>query len=132
MSRVRRNRLDSVLKVRRVQEQQAAGRLAAAEAASRQARETLVARQADIAAPWPDRALVELAWAAADRAGAVADARHAEAGEKRADWSVAARRVKALERLDARRRAAADAEERRRQAATLDDIVNGRSAREAG
>ena len=123
------DRLATVLRVRRVQEQVAAGRLAAAEADRRAAEASLADRRAAVRVPRPDHHLVELAWAAADRAATAASIAVATADGERATWSDAARRVKGLERLDERLRDEARLDERRRQAGVLDDLVTTRVAR---
>ena len=116
MSRRPPDRLATVLRVRRVQEQVAAGRLAAAEAERRAAEQALADRRLAVGAPRTDRHVVELSWAAVDRAAAVATAAAATADGERATWSGAARRVKGLERLDERLRAEARHAEHRRRA----------------
>lgn len=123
------DRLATVLRVRRVQEQVAAGRLASAEAARRAADAALVDRRAAVPVPRTDRQVVELSWAAVDRARLVAASAVDAADRERATWSDAARRVKGLERLDERLRAEARVEELRRQAAVLDDLVTTRIGR---
>lgn len=127
---MRRDRLATVLRVRRVQEQIAASRLAAAEAERHAAATRVAARRADVAVPRTDRHVVELAWQAVDRAAVVHAAAIATADGERGRWADAARRVKGLERLDDRLRAEARAEEQRKLAATLDDLVTTRVARE--
>lgn len=123
------DRLATVLRIRRVQEQVAAGRLAAAEADRRAAEGALADRRAAVRVPRPDRHVVELAWAAADRATTAASVAAATADGERATWSDAARRVKGLERLDERLRDEARLAGHRRQAALLDDLVTTRIGR---
>lgn len=124
------DRLAAVLRVRRVQEQVAAGRLAVAEAERRRAVATRDERRAEISAPHRHRQVVELAWAGADRAAvALVAADHAAAAE-RTTWTAAAQRVKGLERLDERLREEQRTAELRRQATVLDDLVTTRVARE--
>jgi flagellar FliJ protein len=123
------DRLATVLRVRRVQEQVAAGRLATAEAHRRRAEGALAERREDVAVPRTDRHVVELSWAAVDRAATAASVAVATADGERTTWSDAARRVKGLERLDGRLRDEARLDERRRQAGILDDLVTTRVAR---
>jgi flagellar export protein FliJ len=72
--------------------------------------------------------VVELSWAAVDRAGQAASVAGLVADGERATWSDAARRVKGLERLDERLRAEGRRTELRRRAAVLDDLVTTRVA----
>lgn len=129
MARRTPDRLATVLRVRRVQEQVAAGRLAAAETERRAAESALVDRRLAVGVPRTDRHVVELSWAAVDRAVVSASAAVATADGERATWSVAARRVKGLERLDERLRTEARHDELRRQAGVLDDLVTTRLGR---
>ena len=123
------DRLATVLRVRRVQEQVAAGRLAAAETERRAAEGALADRRLAVRVPRTDRHVVELSWAAVDRAVVTASVAAATAIGERATWSDAARRVKGLERLDDRLRTEARHDELRRQAGVLDDLVTTRVGR---
>lgn len=128
---MRRDRLATVLRVRRVQEQAAAARTAVAEAERRAAAVRVADRRADVAVPRADRHVVELAWQAVDRAAVAHAAAVVVADGERAQWADAARRVKGLERLDERLQTEARLEEQRRLGATLDDLVTTRVARTA-
>ncbi len=133
-------RLQPVLELRRTQERAAAvasaGAAQAAADAARRASEyetTLAAAELPRSLPSGDfrTAMTLLRIAATDasdaRAAATASAEQAEA--VRAQWTAAAQRTKALERLrerhlEARRHAEAAAEER-----AVDDLVTGRAGR---
>lgn len=131
--------LAKVLRVRRIEEEQAAAQLAAARAAAAAA----AAKEAGAAHALASRcargglqpAVSFLAWAETTMlAGeALSDARtdvHAadeEVEDRRQDWSSAAARVSALEHLDERGREAHDLERRRDETKTTDDIVTVRS-----
>jgi flagellar export protein FliJ len=137
-----RFRLESVLRVRRIQEDQARARLLTANAAARQAERTVdarVARYAEMARPDGvqaepvfERTLFRLDAAA----GAIDIAReqHVEAlavvAERRAEWSDASMRVAALERLEERQRAEHAIERQREEDRLTDDLVVSRHSRE--
>jgi len=130
--------LSKVLRVRKIQEEQAAAQLAAArvlanaaatrEAASRHALATRCARHG------LQSSASFLAWAEttmlageAYRAAKTDAVRAGEAvEERRNEWSSAATRVSALEHLDERGREAFTVERRREETKTADDIVNTR------
>ena len=131
--------LAKVLRVRRIEEEQAAAQLAAARAAAAAA----AAKEAGAAHALASRcargglqpAVSFLAWAeTAMLAGeALSDARadvqaaDAEVEDRRQEWSSAAARVSALEHLDERGREAHQLERRRDETKTNDDIVTVRS-----
>jgi flagellar FliJ protein len=131
--------LAKVLRVRRIQEEQAAAQLAAARAAATAA----AAKEAGAAHALASRcargglqpAVSFLAWAeTAMLAGeALSDARSdvqaadEEMEDRRQEWSSAAARVSALEHLDERGREVHALERRRDETKTTDDIVTGRS-----
>lgn len=132
--------LTKVLRVRRIQEEQAAAQLAAArmvanaaaarEAGSRQALAARCARhglQASAASflAWTETTMLAgeaLSDAKAERRRADEDVE-----ARRGEWSSAATRVSALEHLDERGRAAHTVERRRDETKTVDDIVTVRS-----
>ena len=133
--------LSKVLRVRKIQEEQAAARLAAAQLvasaaatraaesrhalAARGARQGLQSSAAFLA--WAEAAMLAgEAFTAAKVDAAVADE---EADSRRGEWSSAAARVSALEHLDERGRAAYAVERRRDEVKTVDDIVNTRGDR---
>lgn len=131
-SRRRHDRLASVLRIRRLQQDVAAAQRARAEleVAAEEAR--LAERELDLRRPWTDRAVVELAYEAVDRARASLAAAEAAAAERRAEHLAAVQRARAIERLVERRRAAASREEARRAAALVDDLAAVRHARGQG
>jgi flagellar export protein FliJ len=130
--------LAKVLRVRRIEEEQAVARLAAARAAAAAA----AAREAGAAHALASRcarhglqpAASFLAWTETTMlAGeALSQARDEErraedeAEARRGEWSSAAARVSALEHLDERGRAAHVVERRRDETKTADDIVTTR------
>jgi flagellar protein FliJ len=130
--------LAQVLRVRRIEEDRAAAGLAAARLAAAAAEERVDGRRqalAGMAPPGrPAPAGAFLAWH--DGVGRAGDAftaagiAHAGAqatvGDRRAEWSAAAMRVAALERLDDRRRQSHTAGARRVEAARVDDLVASR------
>lgn len=136
-----RFRLDHVLRVRRLQEDQARAALLAANRAAHDAGARVEARLAEYATRrFPDgvqsyesfeRALFLLDSAAS--AVEVARAGHREAlgvvAERRDDWAGRRRRVAALERLEARRRSEHEIEMRRAEDRLVDDLVVARHAR---
>ena len=127
--------LAKVLRVRRIQEEQAAGRLAAARASAAAA----AAKEAGATHALASRcargglqsAASFLAWAETRTlagealAGARIEVQAAdeEVEARRVDWSSAATRVSALEHLDERGREAHAVERRRDETKTSDDIV---------
>jgi len=130
--------LSKVLRVRKIEEEQAAARLAAAQIiataaatrtaesrhalAARCARQGLQSSAAFLA--WAETAMLAgEAFTAAKIDAAVAEE---EAAARRGEWSSAAARVSALEHLDERGRTAHAVERRRDEAKTADDIVNTR------
>jgi flagellar FliJ protein len=130
--------LSKVLRVRRIQEEQAAARLAAA----RTAADTAGVKEAGAAHALASRcargglqpAVSFLHWAETTMlAGeAFSDARaerraaDEEVEARRRDWSSAAAKVSALEHLDERGRDAHELERRREETKTADDIVTTR------
>jgi flagellar FliJ protein len=134
-------RLAKVLRVRRIEEEQAAAQLAAARAAAVAA----AAKEAGAAHALAARcargglqpAVSFLAWAettmlageALSDARADVEATDEELEDRRQEWSSAAARVSALEHLDERGRDAHELERRRDEAKTTDDIVNTRFER---
>ena len=129
--------LAQVLRVRRIEEDRAAANLAAARAAALAAEEHVARRRSALAgmAPPAERGPARgfLAWYeivgragdALTAAGVDRDAATAEMDARRGEWSAAAMRVSALERLDERRREAHVTEARRDEAARVDDLVAG-------
>jgi flagellar protein FliJ len=131
--------LSKVLRVRRLQEEQAAADLAAARAAANAAAEKETGAAHALASRCArgglQPAVSFLAWAETTMlAGdALSDAK-AEAQKADEDvevhkdeWSAAAARVSALEHLDERGRDAHEVERRREETKTVDDIVTSRS-----
>jgi len=130
--------LTKVLRVRRIEENQAAARLAAAriianaaavrEAESRHALATRCARHglqpAASFLAWAETTM--LAGEALSQAKAEVRCTEADVEARRSEWSSAAARVSALEHLDERGRATHDVERRRDETKTADDIVTTR------
>jgi len=130
--------LAKVLRVRRIEENQAAARLAAAriianaaavrEAESRLALATRCARHglqpAASFLAWAETTM--LAGEALSQAKAEVRCTEADVEARRSEWSSAAARVSALEHLDERGRATHDVERRRDETKTADDIVTTR------
>ena len=130
--------LAKVLRVRRIEENQAAARLAAAriianaaavrEAESRHALATRCARHglqpAASFLAWAETMM--LAGEALSQAKAEVRCTEADVEARRSEWSSAAARVSALEHLDERGRATHDVERRRDETKTADDIVTTR------
>jgi flagellar protein FliJ len=130
--------LAKVLRVRRIQEEQAAARLAVARTtamaaaakeagaahalASRCARGGLQSAASFLA--WTETAM--LAGEALSDARAQVRVADEEVEQRRGEWSSAAARVSALEHLDERGRAAHTVERRREETKTADDIVTTR------
>ncbi len=133
--------LAKVLRVRRIEEEQAAARLAAARAAATAAERKEATAAHGLASRCArgglQPAVSFLAWTETTMlAGeALSDARsEVQAAEdeveaRRDDWSSAAARVAALENLDERGRQAHTVERRRDEAKTADDIVMTRRER---
>jgi flagellar export protein FliJ len=133
-----RFRLESVLRVRRIQEDQARARLLTANAAAREAERVVdarVARYYGLARPEGTQVEPEFArtlFSLDTAAGAidVATERRVEAlahvAERRAEWSDASMRVAALERLEERQRAEHAVEAQRDENRTTDDLVVSR------
>ena len=138
-----RFRLDTVLRVRQVEEERARGQLALANREMAEADALLEARidhygdvpRTEVALPvsaylatrdrqeWAARAVV-----AAGTARLVAEA---QVAVRRDEWSAAASRVAALERLDERRRDEHRLEAQRQEGLEVDDIVVARAGRRA-
>ena len=125
----RPDRMASVLRVRKVQEDIAAAARHRAELAVAAEEVRFAAREADVRRAWCDRALVDLAFAAVDRASASLAGATAVADGRRSDHVVAVQRARAIERLVERRRAEAAADAARRSAAVLDDLATTRHVR---
>jgi flagellar export protein FliJ len=136
-----RNRLQRVLDVRRIQEDRAKAQVREA-----QAEKALMERLAQerhhaynthdpLVATVPylhhraDRTLHELRALSVVGAEERVEASREQVVERLREWSLAARRVEALERLDARRRAEHQLEADREAEAAVDDLVSGRAAR---
>jgi flagellar FliJ protein len=127
--------LSKVLRVRKIQEEQAAARLAAARlvatAAATRAAESRHALAARCARHGLQSSAAFLAWTettmlageALSQARAEVLQADAEVADRRGEWSAAATRVSALEHLDDRGRAAHTVERRRDETKTVDDIV---------
>lgn len=130
--------LAKVLRVRRIEEEQAAARLATARtiAAAAAAKETAAAhalasrcargglQPAASFLAWTETTM--LAGEALSNARTEVRAADEEIEVRRRDWSSAAARVAALEHLDERGRRAHTVERRREETKTADDIVNTR------
>jgi flagellar protein FliJ len=131
-------RLDAVLRVRRIEEERAAVELATANRALLLAEQELDRRLEHyrgidrVPGPLPhdrfiaQRSRREQAAAAVVSAGAARISAEAEAERKRELWAAAAMRVRALERLDERRRAEHEAEVVREEIITLDEVFAAR------
>jgi flagellar FliJ protein len=127
--------LSKVLRVRKIQEEQAAARLAAARlvatAAATRAAESRHALAARCARHGLQSSAAFLAWTettmlageALSQARAEVLQADAEVADRRGEWSAAATRVSALEHLDERGRAAHTVERRRDETKVVDDIV---------
>jgi flagellar export protein FliJ len=135
------NRLQRVLDIRRIQEEQAKAEVmasrhaaAVAEVAARQRSENYARREITVGAvPFihhrMDRTLHELqALAVLDAEERVVVA-HQQVVRSLTLWSSAARRVEALERLDERRREEHQIEADREAEREVDDLVTGRAGR---
>jgi flagellar export protein FliJ len=137
--------LESVLHVRRTQEEAARQQLAAANMDLRRSRIALVAEteryqaRTDVLGPCDMDSFRASRLGAEQVAGCVAAARQRvesnglAATARRAEWSHAAREVAALERLDERRQSEWQAEFRRQEDVEVNDMVTARwSNRAAG
>jgi flagellar export protein FliJ len=134
-------RLQSVLRVRRIQEDQARARLLTANVAVREAERVVDARveryhSLDRPAGVQAEPEFERTWFHLDAAaGAIETANEAriaslaQLAERRAEWSAASMKVAALERLEARQRAEHEIEVRRDEDRTTDDLVVSRHGR---
>jgi flagellar FliJ protein len=137
-------RLQSVLRVRRIQEDQARARLLSANAAAHHAGAVVdarVARYYELDRPAGLQVEPEFAstWFTLDTAaGAVDVARDqhietlAHVAERRSEWSDASMRVAALERLEDRQRAEHAIEVQRDEDRITDDLVVSRYTRSEG
>lgn len=136
-------RLESVRKVRRIEEDRAKGALALANADAQRAADEVARREALYealpAAPvvaTTDDFLVDR-WrrtaSSASVLGGLQDERDARivVAEKRAEWTEVATKVSALDRLDERRREEHALETAREEAIVVDELVTGRFVREA-
>lgn len=132
-----RKRLEQVLRIREIQERGARGEMARTTQRHRRAR-TVERRTWDQLDAWPVDAGSLVALQSVRDAGMLAaDTQHIvtvhaaeqEAGA-RAEWTVAARRVEALERLAERLREAESEEAERLQNNEIDDMVLARRGRE--
>ena len=138
-----RFRLESVLKVRRIEEDRAKGALALANADARRAADEVAARDAAYgsmpvgATTFTTVDFLADRWHRSTTAEAVLYAmelqREAQTvvAEKRTEWSAAAGKVSALERLDSRRREEHTLDTAREEAIVVDELVTGRFVREA-
>jgi flagellar export protein FliJ len=139
---VNRARLQAVLRVRSLQERAARGELARRSQEHRRAAEAEehTWQLLQQLAPSPDSPVSDLqALQAVRSAGTLAAVRqHGETDEAREhtvmardEWTVAARRVEALDRLGERLLEAEEAEEERKQILEVDDLVLARRGRTA-
>lgn len=138
-----RFRLETVLRVRRIQEEQARYALLDANRAALQAAQELADRRAhlDEHTATPMATGYHQFMAQRDRLTHIAGSVRTAAGreiaalevqvEKREAWGEEAQRVASLERLDERARDQYAVEATRDEMKTVDDIVTGRYAREA-
>jgi flagellar export protein FliJ len=136
-------RLDPVLRVRRIEEDQAILQLANAQRGLAAAEEMLqrrLDRYGDVpvaAGPMPAETLLrmrsrqEAVAASVVFAGANQLRAAATVDLRREEWSAAAMRVAALERLDERRRAEHQQEAQRQELVTVDDMVVARAGRKS-
>lgn len=129
MARRRDDRMASVLRVRKVQEDIAAAARQHAELEAARAHAIVAERRADLRRPWPDRAVVELSFGAVGRAVTVAASADDVAALRREAHVAAVQRARAIERLVERRAAEAARDEQRRDAAVLDDLATIRHRR---
>jgi flagellar export protein FliJ len=138
-----RFRLEQVLRVRRVQEEQARQRVHNAQRDIHLADEKVQARldaydaaaasttvaSADRNAFMAQRSLGELRAQAVEMSRGDASAARDVHATRVTEWSMEAQRVEALERLDVRRRDEYAIEERRDEDRVVDDLVSGRHMR---
>jgi flagellar export protein FliJ len=136
-----RFRLDSVLRVRRIQEEQAKARLLTANALAREAERVVDARlvhyyELQRPAGVQVEPLFARTWGHLDTAADAVDvareqriAALAAVAERRAEWTDASMRVAALERLEARQRAEHAVEVQRDEDRLTDDLVVSRYTR---
>ncbi len=138
-----RARLAAVLRVRTLQERGARGELSRRRQAERSAQDAEAQTwrslaQYDLAAADGAQRLHGLAMVrgagvlAAERQHETTVAAAEQARSARDEWTVAARRVEALERLGERLREADEAEQERAQILEIDDLVLGRRGRGPG
>ena len=137
-----RFRLDSVLRVRRIQEEQAKARLLTANAVAREAERVVDARlvhyyELQRPAGVQVEPLFARTWGHLDTAADAVDvareqrvAALAAVAERRAEWTDASMRVAALERLEARQRAEHAVEVQRDENRLTDDLVVSRYTRQ--
>jgi flagellar export protein FliJ len=135
-------RLQSVLRVRRIQEDMARSELLYANAAARQTERVVDARvvryrDMDRPAGLQQEPEFALTWFTLDAAAGAVDVARvlqvealATVAERRAEWSEASMRVAALERLEERQRALHTIEIKRDEDRVTDDLVVSRYARE--
>jgi flagellar FliJ protein len=134
--------LAQVLRVRRIEEEQAAAELASARFDAESAADAQQARVSELAgcaappsgtaarfALWADR--VTCAGGALTRATETKLVADQTMAARRAEWADAAMRVAALERLDERRRNAHRREALRDEIVTADDLVTSRRRQES-
>jgi flagellar export protein FliJ len=139
---MRRDRLDALMRVRDIQERRARGDLAMAHRRHRDAVEAEASTWRDLdtrtrrlsEATGADRfrgtrAVTEAGVLAARLQQEVALDAARQVARSEADWTTAARRVEALERLGSRLAEWEQAESDRRAAADVDDLVMARSVR---
>lgn len=136
-------RLESVRKVRRIEEDRAKGALALANAAAQRAADEVARREAlydALPTAPPVAATTDFLtdrWrrtaSSATVLGGLQDERDAEivVAERRADWTEAATRVSALDRLDERRREEHALGAARQEAIVVDELVTSRFVAEA-
>lgn len=137
-----RKRLQAVLRVRSLQERGARGELARRSQAHQRAvsAEQHTWERLDAASDAPVDAERLASISAVRHAGLLAaEAQHRVSDETLADtvvardeWTIAARRVEALDRLGTRLREADEAEDERKQILEIDDLVLARRGREPG
>jgi len=123
------DRMATVLRVRKVQQDVAAAARQRAELSVAEEEARFAAREADLRHPWSDRAIVELAFEAIDRATVGLAEAEAMADHRRLEHVSAGQRARAIERLVERRRAEAAADENRKAALVLDDLALTRHSR---
>jgi flagellar protein FliJ len=134
--------LSKVLRVRRLEEDRAAGRLGAARATAATAEEQVTRRQTALAGMAPPAGVgtarnflawhqgVALTGEALTAAGVARQVAEVEVDARRGEWSLAAMRVSALENLDERRLQTHTKEAHRAEAVEVDDMVSARRPRD--